>query len=182
MTIYQHFFWNYTFFYRKSWAWKVGVGGILPDLIYLIGFLPHIFSYHSFREWMMDPLWDVLWSSPLARSAHSAVIWGAIFLPFVILRKKYRFCGQIMPFIIGWGLHVVTDALTHVNDGYPLFFPLSEWRFPTPISYWEQAYHAREFFLISHVLMIGLLVLWLGSKLKKRLLKKKEYVLREEQG
>jgi hypothetical protein len=23
---YEHFFWNFTFFYRKPWAWKVGVG------------------------------------------------------------------------------------------------------------------------------------------------------------
>ncbi len=166
MTFYEHFFWNYTAFHKKSWAWKVGVGGILPDLIYMVGFLPKILSYGSFMEWMHDPLWDSLWSSLPARSAHSFVVWGLVCFPFFIFRKN-PLAGHILPFIIGWGLHVPADALTHVSDGYPIFFPLSEYRFPTPVSYWESEYHAREFFIIGHSLMAILLAIWLGGKLWK---------------
>ena len=164
MSIYQHFFWNYTFFYRKPWAWKVGIGGILPDLIYMIAFLPKIFSYQSFMEWMRDPLWDQLWNSTIARSAHSFVIWGIVSLPFLIVFQK-GIGKKIFPFLLGWGLHIATDALTHVSDGYALFFPLSDYRFSAPISYWEREFHAKEFFLISHALMAGLLLLWIGSRL-----------------
>ncbi len=165
MTLYQHFFWNYVFFYQKPWAWKVGLGGILPDLIYLVGFLPKMFSYQSFREWMHDPLWDKLWNSAPVKAGHSFVIWGALSLFCLTIFKKDTF-RQIAPFLVGWGLHVVVDALTHVSDGYPIFFPLSNYRFPTPVSYWERRYHAREFFWISHSLMAGVLLLWIGSKLK----------------
>ncbi|MBC8394422.1 MAG: hypothetical protein H8E17_17875 [Deltaproteobacteria bacterium] len=52
MNFYEHFFWNYAIFYRKSWAWKVGLGGVFPDLIYMVAFIPKLFSYQSFREWM----------------------------------------------------------------------------------------------------------------------------------
>jgi hypothetical protein len=163
---YEHFFWNYAFFYRKSWAWKVGVGGLFPDLIYLLGFLPKIFYYRSFSEWMHDPLWDTLWDSRIAKSVHSLAVWGACFILLAIIMRKQNF-GRVYPFFIGWGLHIVFDALTHVNDGYALFYPLSGYRFPAPVSYWERAYHARAFFWIGHCLMAALLLLWIGWMLKR---------------
>jgi len=166
MSFYEHFFWNYAIVYQKPWAWKVGVGGGLPDLIYMVAFLPKIFFYQSFREWMHDPLWDKLWNSFIARSVHSLTIWGAIVLLCWIVVEKELF-RQIFPFIGGWGLHIVVDALTHVSDGYAIFFPLSGYRFPAFVSYWEREFHAREFFVTSHSLMAGFLLLWLGSKLKQ---------------
>ncbi len=63
---YEHLFWNFAFFYRKPWAWKVGAGGVFPDLIYMIPFMPRVFSYGSFLEWMHDPLRDAIWNSPIA--------------------------------------------------------------------------------------------------------------------
>lgn len=179
MTFYEHFFWSYLPFYKKSWAWKVGLGGIAPDLVYMVGFLPKALSYGSFMEWMHDPLWDSLWNSPLAKSAHSFVVWGLVCLPFIILRKN-NIIGRILPFILGWGLHVAADALTHVSDGYPIFFPLSDYRFPTPVSYWESEFHAREFFVIGHSLMALLLVLWLGKKLWKN--SRKQEIVYQETG
>jgi hypothetical protein len=161
---YEHFFWNFAFFYRKPWAWKVGVGGVFPDLIYMVAFIPRIFSYRSFLEWMHDPLWDTIWNSAIARSVHSLFVWSAIVTLLLIILKRETF-GYIFPFLLGWGLHIAFDVLTHVNDGYALFFPLSEYRFPAFLSYWEREFHAREYFWISHALMAGLLLLWIGSKL-----------------
>lgn len=165
MAFYEHFFWNYTVFYRKTWAWKVGVGGVMPDLIYMAIFLPKLLTYESFGAWMRDPLWDVAWNSLAARAAHSFAIWGIVlFLLWVVFRKKPVW-EVTFPFVIGWGLHVATDALTHVNDGYAIFYPFSAYRFPTPVSYWERAYHAREYFIISHSLMAGILLFWLSKKI-----------------
>ena len=166
MSPYEHFFWNFAFFYRKPWAWKVCVGGFFPDLIYMVAFIPRIFSYGSFLEWMHDPLWDMLWNSLIARSVHSFVVWSAFLIPFLFARKKEIF-RKISPFLLGWGLHIAFDAFTHVNDGYALFFPLSGYRFPAPISYWESQFYAREYFWISHSLMAALFLLWMGAKLKQ---------------
>jgi hypothetical protein len=168
---YEHFFWNYAIFYRKPWAWKVGLGGVFPDLVYMVAFIPKLFAYHNFREWMMDPLWGRVWNSLIAKSLHSFVIWAAVVL-FIFLIKaisgKKNIFMFIFPFLIGWGLHIAADALTHVSDSYAIFFPLSSYRFPAPVSYWEPAFHGREFFWISHCLMIGLLLLWIVPKLKKK--------------
>jgi len=43
---------------------------------------------------------------------------------------------------------IILDMLTHRSDGYPIFWPLSAYRFPTPISYWEPAFHGVAFSLI----------------------------------
>ena len=165
MSFYEHFFWNYTAFHRKPWAWKVGVGGVLPDLIYMAIFLPKLFTYESFGAWMRDPLWDVAWNSLAARSAHSFVIWGIALLAIWLILRKTPIGEQTFPFVIGWGLHVAADALTHVSDGYAIFYPFSNYRFPTPVSYWERAYHAREYFIISHSLMTGILLFWFVRRL-----------------
>ncbi len=173
MRPYEHFFWSYTLFYRKPWAWKVGVGALLPDLIYIVVFFPKIFSYGSYMEWMHDPLWETVWDSFLARSVHSFLVWGLLFMPLLIIRKREIF-SRIYPFSIGWGLHIAFDALTHVNDGYALFYPLSDLRFPTPVSYWEREFYATEYFWIGHSLMIGLFLIWIGWRLKRLIQKKIE--------
>jgi hypothetical protein len=166
MSPYEHFFWGFAFFHRKPWAWKVAMGSVFPDLIYMVGFIPRMFSYGSFLEWMQDPLWDTIWNSLIAKSVHSLGICGAfLILCFIIFKRKtFR---HVCPFLLGWGLHVAFDALTHVSDGYALFWPLSDYRFPAPVSYWERDFHAREYFLISHSLMAALFLLWIGSKAKR---------------
>jgi hypothetical protein len=163
---YEHFFWNFAFFYRKPWAWKVGVGGVFPDLIYMVPFIPRILSYGSFLEWMHDPLWDTIWNSLIARSVHSLFVLSTIVILLLIILKRETF-KYIFPFLLGWGLHIALDALTHVSDGYSLFFPLFDHRFPAPVSYWERGFHAREYFWISHSLMAGLFLLWIGWKLER---------------
>jgi hypothetical protein len=166
MNLYEHFFWNYAIFCRKPWAWKVAIGGISPDLLYMVGFIPKILSYGSFAEWMRDPLWTTIWNSPVAKSAHSFVVWGAISLIFfqILERNTFRWVG---PFLLGWGLHILFDMFTHVSDGYPLFYPVWNIRFPAPVSYWEVQFHARTYFWISHLLMASLLLLWVLSKFKR---------------
>ncbi|NIS68716.1 MAG: hypothetical protein GTO12_07095 [Proteobacteria bacterium] len=179
MNVYEHFFWNFAIFNRKPWAWKVGLGGILPDLIYLFPFLPKMLTYETFMEWMHDPLWQTIWNSSIAKSAHSFVIWGGTSLFFLAILRRKVF-SRVSPFLWGWGLHILFDALTHVSDGYALFYPLSDFRFPTPVSYWEKTYYGREFFWISHFLMAALLLYWAGSKLARLWTGKREKSQGEE--
>jgi hypothetical protein len=166
VNVYEHFFWNYAIFYRKSSAWKVSIGGISPDILYMVGFIPKILTYGSFTEWMRDPLWTTIWNSPVARSAHSFAVWGAISLILMVILERKTF-NKFGPFLLGWGLHILFDMFTHVSDGYALFYPVWNIRFPTPLSYWEIEFHAKTYFWISHSLMALLLVLWASFKLKR---------------
>jgi membrane-bound metal-dependent hydrolase YbcI (DUF457 family) len=68
---------------------------------------------------------------------------------------------------LGWLSHIIIDMLTHRSDGYPIFYPLSAYRFPTPVSYWEPAYHGQLFAVVDTMLMavlfIHYLLRWWGA-------------------
>ena len=66
-------------------------------------------------------------------------------------------------FLLGWFGHTIADFLTHVDDTRPLFWPISGWEWSSPVSYYNSLYYGREFFAISHGLML-LIVLWLLLK------------------
>ncbi len=40
-------------------------------------------------------------------------------------------------------LHVAMDLPVHHDDAHRHFFPFSDWRFASPVSYWDPRYHGR---------------------------------------
>jgi len=48
-------------------------------------------------------------------------------------------------------LHTLCDIPVHHDDGPLIFFPLNwDYRFRSPLSYWDPAYHGREFGIFEH--------------------------------
>jgi len=50
-----------------------------------------------------------------------------------------------------------------VDDTRPLFWPISGWEWSSPVSYYNSLYYGREFFIVSHALML-LIAAWLLFK------------------
>ena len=69
-------------------------------------------------------------------------------------------------FLLGWFGHTVTDFLTHAEDALPLFWPLSNWSWQSPVSYWDPGHYGRQFFLVEHGVIL-LSVLWLLVKRRR---------------
>ncbi len=44
-------------------------------------------------------------------------------------------------FFWSMGIHCVADLLLHHDDGHRHFLPLSDWRFESPLSYWDPAHY-----------------------------------------
>ena len=40
-------------------------------------------------------------------------------------------------------VHIAGDLPVHVSDAHRHFWPLSDWRFMSPVSYWDPAHHGR---------------------------------------
>src|SRR5262245_21423859 len=76
----------------------------------------------------------------------------------LVSTRGWRRSPAFAAFVAGWGSHVVIDTLTHRSDGYPIFWPLSAYRFPTPVPYWERAYHGRAFSLLCDGAILVLLI------------------------
>ena len=52
--------------------------------------------------------------------------------------------------------HLAGDFPVHVNDAHPHLWPFSDWRFRSPVSYWDNAHHGRAFGVFEAALGIAL--------------------------
>lgn len=62
--------------------------------------------------------------------------------------------SSLSAFLLGWTGHVVADALTHGSDARPLLWPVSGWRFESPVSYRERGRYGRLFTLFEHIALV----------------------------
>ena len=70
--------------------------------------------------------------------------------------------------MLGWAGHAVADFLTHVDDTRPLFWPLLDRRWSSPVSYYNPLYYGREFMLVEHVSMLAIMAGLLVRRLRGR--------------
>jgi hypothetical protein len=113
----------------------VAVGAVLPDVpIFLFALTSLLLgisgeemwsrAYFSSRwHWAIDPL-------------HSFPL---IALGFAVARM--RGSRGAMLFFASLFLHALLDFPVHVEDAHPQLFPLSDWRFHSPVSYWDPRHH-----------------------------------------
>jgi hypothetical protein len=55
-------------------------------------------------------------------------------------------------------MHVVVDFFVHADDAYKHFWPLTNWRFFSPVSYYDSNYYGQWFGILESVLYITLLL------------------------
>jgi membrane-bound metal-dependent hydrolase YbcI (DUF457 family) len=156
VTVYAHAFFAWYPFRRRPWVWPLVAGAILPDLPYCVLFVAAAVERGP-RAFTDLALWRSIWGHHMVVGLHSFLPWGAAML-LLISTRGWRRSPGVSAFLAGWGSHVVIDMLTHRSDGYPIFWPLSVYRFPTPVSYWESAYHGRAFALACDGAMVVLLI------------------------
>lgn len=47
--------------------------------------------------------------------------------------------------------HLAGDLPFHVDDAHPHFWPLTDWRFISPVSYWDSAHHGSTFAIFEGI-------------------------------
>ena len=162
MTTYSHFFWNFVLARRRPWRWEFAIGAVLPDVVYFPLMLRTI-AEHGAGSWGDLALWDAAAAHPVTIVLHSYVPVGCA------LAITYA-AGwvQVAPWLWGMFTHVVIDMLTHVRDAYPILWPLADYRFPSPVSYYESAHYGREFFFVEHGAMAVVLLLLAVGYVRRR--------------
>lgn len=123
---------------RPETALPIVIGSVLPDvpmvLFYawakLIAGQPEgeIWS-RAYFEWQGRWTIDLLHSLPLTLAA--------LFLAwrFGLPRLTALFAGMV--------LHIPGDFFLHHDDAHRHFFPFSDWRFESPVSYWDPRHYGR---------------------------------------
>ncbi|GGE49042.1 cobalamin biosynthesis protein CobQ [Actibacterium pelagium] len=52
-------------------------------------------------------------------------------------------------------LHIAMDLPLHADDARAHFWPLTDWRFQSPVSFWDGDHHGRIFGILEAVLFMG---------------------------
>ncbi len=86
---------------------------------------------------------------------HSAVPVAALALYVLSGAGGHSMNRPLTALLLGWAGHVAADTLTHGEDARPPLWPLSGWRFGSPVSYWEERRRARLFTLGEHAAVLA---------------------------
>ncbi len=138
-------------------------GGLIADIpMFVIVALLRMGGY-SFDEIFGRIYWEQWWQV-LNAVGHSFLIWGVLTLvAWLVIRRHgaaqapraalcFAFAGSAL-------LHSVIDFLVHREDAHMQFWPLTEWRFVSPVSYWDPAHYGNWFSLFEAALGLVMAVM-----------------------
>lgn len=111
------------------------LGAVFPDLPGLLCFSLKTFQYLCSGIW--DPSYYSPQWMPWVDWAHSIPLALAGTLLFLIIRYRFAFY-----FCLSMFCHDLEDLLVHSEKSHHHFIPFSDWRFISPLSVQETAYHA----------------------------------------
>ncbi len=136
-------------------AWA---GGFAPDAsIFLMVLYSRLVNGPGVDLWSNSEglYWQEPWQTYSAIS-NSFPLWGAVLAGGFLL---YRYSSKLRPvglavliFSVGYFLHISVDFVTHADDAHVQFWPFSDWRFNSPISYYQREYYGQ----IVSVLEMGM--------------------------
>lgn len=126
----------------------ITLGAILPDVPIFIfyGVAKLIYQLPEREIWgtaYYDPLWQIL-----IATFHSFPIAGIglILCLYCKFESGAIFCSSVI-------VHSLLDFPVHHDDAHRHFFPFSNYRFISPISYWNPAYYG-QYVALGEVLFV----------------------------
>lgn len=132
------------------------LGGFAPDLslfamagwhLFILGTDPSV----VFHELYFSDTWQQVFAID-----NSFFLWGGIFAFGLVFKRQWlvAFSGSGL-------LHIAFDFLLHHDDARMHFWPLSDWIFRSPISYWDPDYYGAIVAPLEMLLsLILLFILW----------------------
>ena len=131
-------------------------GALLPDLVIIV-----FYAWHLVLGTPESQIWSVEYYRPIWQgwidSFNSIPLIG---LTMLISWKTRQYL--LLAFFSSMLLHVFGDMPLHHDDAHRHFFPFSDWRFASPVSYWDPAHHGQWASLIefSAVIAAAAFMVW----------------------
>ncbi len=131
-------------------------GGIIPDLaIFIMFFWERLIQGVGELELWRDVYWLEPWQT-LVAIGNSAPLYGLILLGGTLYRAPL-----VIVFSASALLHLLFDFPVHHDDARPHLWPFSDWRFVSPLSYWDRNHFGDIVSGVEVALALGLIiVLW----------------------
>lgn len=109
-------------------------------------------------------MWGELYFAPpmqnLIAYFNSIPIYASLALIGFLARTKLW--GQLLLFFaLSSLIHMATDLPVHADDAYRHFWPLTDWRFYSPLSYWDRDHHGAWVGLVDIAIgLTAIIILW----------------------
>lgn len=118
-------------------------GALLPDLVIIL-----FYAWQLLLGTAESQIWSVEYYRPFWQA------WIDSFNSIPLIGLAMLICWQTRSYLLlvffgSMLLHVFGDLPLHHDDAHRHFFPFSDWRFASPVSYWDPAHHGRWFSLIE---------------------------------
>ncbi|BAZ39670.1 hypothetical protein NIES4101_56240 [Calothrix sp. NIES-4101] len=124
------------------------LGAVLPDV-------PMFFMYFwakIIRRQSETRIWTEIYFSPFWQN----MTHGFHSIPLILMGivvTYYLNCGQMEMILLSALLHCLGDLPVHHDDAHRHFYPFSNYRFISPISYWDIKHHGKIVALIKKLLV-----------------------------
>ena len=140
------------------------IGAVLPDLPMFVFFVVETFI----RKTPQRELWDSRYFTDAWQTFFD--LFNAIPLILILLGIGYYLLNSEKITVFAWSMliHCFFVFMTHHDDGHHHFFPLSDFVFESPISYWDEDHYGRVVAPIER-LVILVASIYLFPRLKTRL-------------
>ncbi|MBT0959171.1 cobalamin biosynthesis protein CobQ [Alphaproteobacteria bacterium KMM 3653] len=128
-------------------------GGLAPDCSLYLMACWHLFVLGTDPQTVFGQLYFSDSWMRVFRVDNSFVLWGIGLGVALWLRSGWAiaFTGAAL-------LHLAFDFPLHHDDGRPHFWPISDWVFESPYSYWDRMHHGQFVGLIE----VGICLILLG--------------------
>ena len=117
----------------------IALGAVLPDL-------PMLWFYASekLRGVPERVIWSVSYYDP-GWQARIDVFNSLPLIAVAAVAASVARAPRALALCASMGLHVLFDLPFHHDDAHRHFYPLSDWRFESPVSYWDPRHHGAVF-------------------------------------
>lgn len=135
--------------WRNDWG-PITLGALLPDLP-MLGF----YVYQRFGQGLPESyIWSVSYFEPG---------WQALFdvfnsLPLIGLLAALAWAtgaSRTLALAASMILHCLADLPLHTDDAHAHFYPLSNWHYHSPVSYWDPRSHGQYVVLAELLLVVA---------------------------
>jgi hypothetical protein len=145
-------------------AWAGALGGFVPDVPMLLIVLGLKSAGVADRTIFGELYWQNWWQVSNA-IGHNVWLWGGLIVLGLVMRDRLSASTRSFD---GWTLvamfagsallHTVIDLLCHREDAHMSFWPVTRWKFMSPVSYYDPQHYGQYFSFFEAALGIVLAI------------------------
>lgn len=136
-------------------AWVAALGGVLPDVPMLLIVLTLKLSGVPASRIFDDMYWQNWWQITNG-VAHNFWAWGGLLVLAIFMRERLAasasnidFWTLVFVFAASGLLHSAIDFICHREDAHMSLWPVTRWKFMSPVSYYDPTHFGRWFGLFE---------------------------------